>query len=299
MSDTATIQERRDFGIIFIHSSLDDCGLSANEFRIYAHIARRAGSNNKAWPGIDSIAEVCRMSKNTVTECIRQLEARAMLSVSRKVGQASVYSLTPEHEWQVYRPNLSNGASQTEERYRPNLSNVSVSIEGNPEKEIQGNGHSEEKGDEENLPLFPDLEPTHPAVDVSKQVIQHVAEKRADMDGEANRIYDAYPRKVGRGEAIPEIKKALKKHAFTFLLEKTERYAICRMGKNPDFTWHAKTFFRGEHYLDDEGQWTTTGAAAYQRQNSYPTSGEKPKAKIYLSGDERRRIRQEQAEARP
>lgn len=44
---------------IFIHSDLDDLPLSLEAFRVYAHLARRAGRNNQAWPSYNSIGEAC------------------------------------------------------------------------------------------------------------------------------------------------------------------------------------------------------------------------------------------------
>lgn len=44
---------------VFIHSELDDMGLSLEAFRVYAHLARRAGRDGRAWPGLQSIGDVC------------------------------------------------------------------------------------------------------------------------------------------------------------------------------------------------------------------------------------------------
>lgn len=44
---------------LFIHSELDDMGLSPEAFRVYAHLARRAGKDGRAWPGVQSIGDVC------------------------------------------------------------------------------------------------------------------------------------------------------------------------------------------------------------------------------------------------
>jgi hypothetical protein len=53
------VGDQRDDLPIFIHSELDDLSLSLEAFRVYAHLARRAGRNNKAWPSYNSIAEHC------------------------------------------------------------------------------------------------------------------------------------------------------------------------------------------------------------------------------------------------
>lgn len=45
---------------IFIHSAVDDMTtLSPNAFRVYAHLSRRAGSNNRAWPSYQTMGDHC------------------------------------------------------------------------------------------------------------------------------------------------------------------------------------------------------------------------------------------------
>lgn len=112
MNPEIVTQDVRDFGAIFIHSELDDAGLTPAEFRVYAHIARRAGSDG-AYPGIDSMAEVCRLAKATVIDAVRMLESRKMIFVKREEGQRNRYHLTRQSAWQPATP------VQTEERPKP------------------------------------------------------------------------------------------------------------------------------------------------------------------------------------
>lgn len=77
-------RDARTFDVVFIHSTIDDYGLSPNEFRVYCHIARRAGRNNKAWPSVKSMADVCRLSERTVQKAIRRLEELELLTVIKR-----------------------------------------------------------------------------------------------------------------------------------------------------------------------------------------------------------------------
>jgi len=63
-------------------------------------------------------------------------------------------------------------------------------------------------------------------------------------------LYDAYPKKVGRGQAVKAIRTALKKIAFTELLDAVQRYAKTRKGEDPQFTPNPATWFNGERWLD-------------------------------------------------
>jgi len=55
---TSQLVDRRKLPI-FIHSSIDDMGLTPNAFRVYAHLARRATKDGDAWPSYQSIGDHC------------------------------------------------------------------------------------------------------------------------------------------------------------------------------------------------------------------------------------------------
>ncbi|MCC7517867.1 MAG: helix-turn-helix domain-containing protein, partial [Verrucomicrobiae bacterium] len=97
-------QDRSEFNCIFVHSELDDLGLDAQEFRIYAHLARRANGRTKAWPGLSSMTKACRMNRHTVIRAIRGLEERNLIAVRRKTGGLSEYVLTAPSKWKRTSP---------------------------------------------------------------------------------------------------------------------------------------------------------------------------------------------------
>lgn len=142
-------------------------------------------------------------------------------------------------------------------------------------------------------PLFPELEPEHPLASHAVEVAKHLQQVREEKDAEAKAIYREYPKKVAPLAAIKAIKKALKSYAFEFLKAKVENYAICRVAKDPQFTWAPATFFNDGHFLDDEAEWTSTGSTKFKQgqQSQFPISGVKPAPKLNMSGEERRRQR--------
>lgn len=84
--------------VIFVHSDIDDLGLSIYEFRIYAHIARRAGDGD-CFPSIDSIANHCKCSVDTSRETVQRLIAYGLISRQDRPGNSSLYRLTSVKEW--------------------------------------------------------------------------------------------------------------------------------------------------------------------------------------------------------
>ena len=87
-----------ELNVIFVHSKLDDCGLTTQEFRVYCHLARRAGGG-VAFPGVRSIADHCCICKNTVVDVIKTLESLKMITVDKTPGLVTKYRLTKPSKW--------------------------------------------------------------------------------------------------------------------------------------------------------------------------------------------------------
>jgi DNA-binding MarR family transcriptional regulator len=95
-------QSTEGMNVIFIHSQLDEAGLDPYSFRVYAHLARRAGKKKDAWPEEKTIAEMTKMSKRQVVRCMKILEERGMLTICQRpgvVGRHNEYFLTGPDEW--------------------------------------------------------------------------------------------------------------------------------------------------------------------------------------------------------
>jgi hypothetical protein len=70
----------------------------------------------------------------------------------------------------------------------------------------------------------------------------------------AEKIFNSYPRKVGKPKAIKSILKAMKKFPedSDYLLQATIKFAKSRVGQDPEFTPYPATWFNQERYNDDE-----------------------------------------------
>lgn len=75
--------------------------------------------------------------------------------------------------------------------------------------------------------------------------------KEKTEEEKAGEIYAAYPRKVGRPEAIKKIVKALEKTTFETLLQKTRAFAASVKGTDISFIPHPKTWFNQERFNDE------------------------------------------------
>ena len=90
-------QSTEGFNCIFIRSDLDDAGLTPYEFRVYAHLSRRA-SYGVAFPSKRSMAETCRISVGAVKRCLRVLLSRGMITRQLRDQKSSLYTVVNNPE---------------------------------------------------------------------------------------------------------------------------------------------------------------------------------------------------------
>lgn len=91
-------------GVVFVHSLLDDYGLTPPQFRVYGHLARRADNiNGNAWPTIDLIAYACKLHPQTVRNVIKFLVQSKLIVREPRPGTTPFYRLTPASQWEPSR----------------------------------------------------------------------------------------------------------------------------------------------------------------------------------------------------
>jgi DNA-binding MarR family transcriptional regulator len=94
----AEIRDGRDDKPIFIHSELDDYGLTPIEFRVYARLARRAG-NGTAFESVPKMAKEFIVSDRTIQRALRVLIEAHLLHEQIRPGRTTLYILTPRRAW--------------------------------------------------------------------------------------------------------------------------------------------------------------------------------------------------------
>lgn len=103
--------ERRDLPFM-VHSELDDLDLSPHEFRVYAHLVRRANdSRGEYWESIEAGAKHCRMNAKTYRAALASLVDLRLLTREDRPGETSVYRLTPRSAW-LAAPTKSGGGTK-------------------------------------------------------------------------------------------------------------------------------------------------------------------------------------------
>lgn len=95
-------QDLSEMNILFVHSELDDYPLTPEEFRVYGHLVRRA-KDRKARPGLQSLADKCRIHIDTARSVVRRLEAYGLIRIEErgKQGLPNFYHLTKRSAWKT------------------------------------------------------------------------------------------------------------------------------------------------------------------------------------------------------
>lgn len=173
--NTATFRHKHELPVVFVHSVLDELGLSAAEFRLYCHLARRADNSTRvAYAAHDSMASVCRLDIKTVRRALQALVERGMITVERRPGYPNCYRLAPRSYWQsgvdaeddFVRPGFptmppwcgtgKEVGCQTGKEATPSApheGNPQVLLqEGNPQKHTEGEPQSEQEASRVRTP---------------------------------------------------------------------------------------------------------------------------------------------------
>lgn len=66
---------------MFVHSDVDDAGLTVYEFRLWGRLCRRAGDNGRVFEGVKKMAAGCGMSEKQARRALHTLEERGWLSL--------------------------------------------------------------------------------------------------------------------------------------------------------------------------------------------------------------------------
>lgn len=216
-------QDRSELDL-FIPKELDDFGLASAPFRILLHLSRRAQTFGVAWPGVRTIARVCRLAPKTIIAGLKVLVEHRLLSRTERPGKTALYRIEPKSRWIPLRP--------SGERPPPAQAVAAPA----------------------QAPLLPAL-PLEPSLPAARTRLA-----RRSENPEAEAVYLAYPKKVGRPAALRAIRKAVNQHGFAFVKERTLAYARVVSGGDLTFIPNPSTFFNQERFADDPSTWRKPSA---------------------------------------
>lgn len=124
---------------LFVHSKVDEAGLTASQFRVLAHLRRRGDNlTGRCDPSIPEIARVCRMAEKTVKGALKELEGNDVVRAEKRSGRTKTFSI----DWGWFDTRVSN---RPHPKHTPGTQGITlpghplpnIPPEGNPVKVIQ------------------------------------------------------------------------------------------------------------------------------------------------------------------
>jgi hypothetical protein len=149
--------ERKVGSYLFVHSSIDDAGLSPLEFRLLGHLSRRAGRDGQITSSVANMAEVTGVSPGTLKKALKGLRKMNIFRTAKRRCTTSLRFLNHPSEWRLVGsrlgkrvdkdaavknlpPNGTDSIPSVGTNFVPTGGIKSVPLrlspEGNPEKEI-------------------------------------------------------------------------------------------------------------------------------------------------------------------
>lgn len=95
-------------GSLAINPKFDDSGLDPYEYRLFYHI-ETSGCGKRS---LDSIADICGMSRTKAKEVIATLKEKGMLLVTGEFGFESSYEAVPPGKWPICAAPTNEGGSE-------------------------------------------------------------------------------------------------------------------------------------------------------------------------------------------
>lgn len=221
-------------------------------------LADSANDEGVCWPKVDTLARKAGCSRTAAEDALRTLAADGIISKSRAGRgryQSTVFTID-SHRLQA--PEFRAPAPQT-----PEIQHSDPRDSGTQTPEIRVQEplvEPEEETKEEislvslagiSLASLADADPPQQLFDLPASLKPPKA--TPDDQGFAQ-WYDAYPRRVGRGQAEKAYRRALKLQGVTreLLLEAATQYAAERQGKEKEFTPYPATWLNGQRWADEK-----------------------------------------------
>ena len=105
----------------------------------------------------------------------------------------------------------------------------------------------------------------------------------------AEKVYQAYPRKVAKPTALKAIQKQITKYGFDDVISKTELFAKSVQGEDLKFIPHPATFFNQERFNDDPDTWSNCNSNS----GAPVKKGVSDAQKLMIMQDQQKQLKQE------
>ncbi len=221
-------------------------------------IADYADDYGVAWPSVPKLAERCLTGERNVRVRLRRLAESGELIVERQAGRKGTnrYRIPVNPNAGV---NSSSGVNRNSVPPEPQFIEPLNSSSAEPSR-----NHQESS----------DTSAASIGTDHRARMVSSTRPPTSETSIQAEAIYQAYPKHVGKTAALKAITKVMRKVPHEILLARVRQYAASRQGQDPQFTPHPATWFNHGRYEDDPQAWV---ASAQRNGASSPPARPEPK----------------------
>ena len=238
---------------MFIRSMIRNWFVCLNEISqgaklAYARLAQYAGKDGECYPKQETLAYELGVSERTARKYVHELVEFELTEIDRPGLRAANSYFFLDHPWiyEVQPGAPSSSGQQRQETSAPDRQNSSGQEQRETSAPYSKENQMEKNHSKRGVPHSP------PKGDVEKDP------GCTSLPEEG--IYAAYPKQVGRPAALRAIRRALTKHPFDFLLERTRVYAqTCN--SPAEFIPHPSNWFNQERFNDDPATWCRSAGA--------------------------------------
>lgn len=218
----------------------DHSEATGSAFVVLLAVADAANARGeRSCQSVETLAHMARVSVRTVQRALRDLEALGELEND---GQDSRYSSN------VYRfPALAGAGPGPRPVPTPRGDKLAPLTDSGVTHVTPGVTNEAARGD---IAVSPN--PIHPTLPNGSDPINAAPAAESDPEADAfARFWEAYPRKVGKGQAVKAWKAAVRKVGEDAILAGLQAHRVSLAAREPRFVPHPATWLNGERWADE------------------------------------------------
>lgn len=208
-------------------------------------LADRCDTAGLCWPSISTIADDTGLGRSTVKKHLKSLRESGLLIWTNE------FTNKGDKDSNRYILTLGGGSPDSPPRSRGNPPGSPGSSPVGHQVADGGSPGGHKASIE--APIGSTIETILPAVEeLGLELERSDPGEKATI---AEQIYQEYPRKVAKQDAIKAIKKALKRNDPEMILRKVKEYAEAITWQESRFIPYPATWFNSERFNDDPAEW--------------------------------------------